>query len=97
MSDLYEKFGEPEPEGVIRIDGKPLLEGVPANIYIPEWFGASSDNIVLGEEKIIISDFGESFNLHKTRRVSSKTLPILQPPEARFSDTNKPLSFASDI
>jgi serine/threonine protein kinase len=72
-----------------------LSEGVPTNLYVPGWFGACSDAIILGEEKIIISDFGESFNPHKTLRLSSKTLPILQPPEARFSD--KPLSFASDI
>ncbi|KAJ5642290.1 hypothetical protein N7490_006290 [Penicillium lividum] len=94
-SDLYERFGEPEPEAVLRIDGNPLSEGVPNNVYVPGWFGACSDDIILGEEKIIISDFGESFNPHKTLRLSSKTLPILQPPEARFSD--KPLSFASDI
>ena len=72
-----------------------MSEGFPANVYIPGWFGASSDDIILGEEKIVVSDFGGSFNPHKTRRVSSKTLPMLQPPEARFSD--QPLSFASDI
>lgn len=94
-SELYKKFGEPEAEAVIRIDGNPLSEGVPANVYIPGRFGICSDDIILGEEKIIISDFGESFNPHKTLRLSSKTLPMLQPPEARFSD--EPLSFASDI
>ncbi|KAJ5699839.1 hypothetical protein N7536_002852 [Penicillium majusculum] len=87
-SDLYERFGEPKLEAVIRIDGNLLSEGVPANVYVPGWFGACSDDIILGEEKIIINDFGESFNPHKT-------LSILQPPEARFFD--EPLSFASDI
>ncbi|KAJ5934433.1 hypothetical protein N7466_003980 [Penicillium verhagenii] len=93
--ELYEKFGEPEPEAVIRVDGKPLSDGVPTNVYVPGWYGARSDDIALGEEKIILSDFGESFNPHETLRSSSKTLPLLQPPEARFSD--EPLSFASDI
>lgn len=95
-SELYEKFGEPESEAVVRTDGKPLPSCVPAYVFIPGWFGVRSDEIVLGGEKIILSDFGESFNPHTTtRRFSSKTLPLLQPPEARFSD--EPLSFASDI
>jgi serine/threonine-protein kinase SRPK3 len=93
--ELYERFGEPHSEAVVRLDGKTLSNGVPARVFIPGWFGVRSDDIVLGEEKIILSDFGESFNPHKTVRFSSKTLPLLQPPEARFSD--EPLSFASDI
>lgn len=42
-----------------------------------------------------LSNFGELFNPHETLRFSSKTLPLLQPPETRFSDN--PLSFASDV
>lgn len=61
----------------------------------PGWFGVRSENIELGEERIILSDFGESFNPHISPKFSSKTLPLLQPPEARFSD--EPLSFAADI
>ncbi|GKZ81564.1 hypothetical protein AnigIFM56816_006085 [Aspergillus niger] len=93
--ELYERFGEPYSEAVVRLDGKPLSNGVPARVFMPGWYGVRSDEIVFGEEKIIISDFGESFNPHETDRFSSKTLPLLQPPEARFSD--EPLSFASDI
>ncbi|KAB8245341.1 kinase domain-containing protein [Aspergillus flavus] len=81
--------------GHIRRDGKPLSNGVSAHVFIPGWFGVPSDDLVFGEEKIILSDFGESFNPHKTPRFSSKTLPLLQPPEAIFSD--EPLSFASGI
>ncbi|KAJ5667721.1 uncharacterized protein N7477_006291 [Penicillium maclennaniae] len=65
-SELYERFGEPESEAVIRVNGKPLTNGVPANVYVPGWFGACSDNIALGEERIILSDFGESFDPHET-------------------------------
>ncbi|GKZ26364.1 hypothetical protein AbraCBS73388_002448, partial [Aspergillus brasiliensis] len=94
-AELYERFGEPYSKAVVCLDSKPLSDGVPARVFIPGWFGVHSDDIVLGEEKIILSDFGESFNPYKTVRSSSKTLPLLQPPEARFSD--EPLSFASDI
>ena len=72
-----------------------MSNGVSAHVFIPGWFGVPSDDLVFGEEKIIVSDFGESFNPHKTPRFSSKTLPLLQPAEAIFSD--EPLSFASDI
>ncbi|KAJ5084580.1 hypothetical protein NUU61_009159 [Penicillium alfredii] len=94
-AELRERFGEPEPEAVVRLDGKPLPNGVPTHVFPPGWFGVRSEEIAFGEEKVMLSDFGESFNPHKTLRFSSKTLPLLQPPEARFSD--EPLSFASDI
>ncbi|PYI11409.1 kinase domain-containing protein [Aspergillus sclerotiicarbonarius CBS 121057] len=93
--ELYQRFGEPESEAVVRIDGKALPSGVPAQVFFAAWFGVRSDEIALGEEKIILNDFGESFNPHKSSRYSSKTLPLLQPPETRFPD--EPLSFASDI
>lgn len=94
-SELYEKFGKPEAEAIVRLDGKPLTNGVPAQVFIPGWFGIRSEDIDFGEERIILSDFGESFNPHISPTFSSKTLPLLQPPEARFSD--EPLSFAADI
>lgn len=95
-SELYKRFGEPEPEAVARLDSKSLSDSVPTHhVFIPGWFGVPSDDIVLGEERISLSDFGESFNPHKSAKFSSKTLPLLQPPETRFS--NDPLSFASDI
>lgn len=68
---------------------------MPGHVFIPGWFGVPSEGIVIGEDKIILSDFGESFNPHEALRFSSRTLPLLQPPEARFSD--EPLSFASDV
>ena len=74
-SDLYERLGEPNLEAVIRIDGNPLSEGVPAIVYVPGWFGACSDNMILVEEKIIINNFGESFNPHKTILSSSHLRP----------------------
>ncbi|OJJ43519.1 hypothetical protein ASPZODRAFT_154415 [Penicilliopsis zonata CBS 506.65] len=95
-AELYSTFGEPEAEAVVPLDnGRPLCDGVPTQVFIPGWFGVGSDEIALGEEKVVLSDFGESFNPHQTPRFASKTLPLLQPPEARFSDL--PLSFPSDI
>ncbi|PWY91851.1 kinase-like protein [Aspergillus sclerotioniger CBS 115572] len=92
--ELYQRYGEPESEAVVRIDNKALSSSVPAQVFFAAWFGIRSDDLALGEEKIILSDFGESFNPHRSPRYSSKTFPLLQPPETRFSD--EPLSFASD-
>ncbi|KAL2699061.1 hypothetical protein AAEP93_010449 [Penicillium crustosum] len=92
---LYEKFGKPEAETIVRLDGKPSTNGVPGQVFIPGWFGVCSKDVELGEERIILNDFGESFNPHISPKLSSKTLPLLQPPEARFSD--QPLPFAADI
>ncbi|RAQ67005.1 hypothetical protein COH21_006304 [Aspergillus flavus] len=83
-SELYKLFGEPE-SGAIFVVMASHCQMAYRRI----------DDLVFGEEKIILSDFGESFNPHKTPRFSSKTLPLLQPPEAIFSD--EPLSFASGI
>ncbi|KAI9044870.1 uncharacterized protein KD926_011043 [Aspergillus affinis] len=94
-SELYEKYGDPDPEAVVRLDGTPLSTNVPEQVFMPSWYGIPSNEIPLGQERIVLSDFGESFNPHRTSRFSSKTLPLLQPPEARFS--NAPLSFSSDI
>ncbi|KAJ5146536.1 CMGC/SRPK protein kinase [Penicillium bovifimosum] len=94
-SELYEKFGEPESEAVVRLDGMPLPNGIPEHVFIPGWFGVRGNEITLGKDRIFLSDLGESFNPYKTPRSFSRTLPLLQPPEARFSD--EPLSFPSDI
>ncbi|RMZ46038.1 hypothetical protein CA14_005425 [Aspergillus flavus] len=83
-SELYKLFGEPESGAKFVVMASHCQMAY-----------RRIDDLVFGEEKIILSDFGESFNPHKTPRFSSKTLPLLQPPEAIFSD--EPLSFASDI
>ncbi|KAH8431653.1 uncharacterized protein LDX57_009309 [Aspergillus melleus] len=94
-SELYENYGNPEPEAIIRLDNTPLSPSVPTQVFTPGWYGIPSTEIPLGQERIVLSDFGESFNPHQTPRFASKTLPLLQPPEARFS--HAPLSFPSDI
>ncbi|KAJ5187600.1 hypothetical protein N7449_010594 [Penicillium cf. viridicatum] len=63
-------------------------------VFIPGWFGIRREDIDFGE-RIILSDFGESFNPHISPKFSLKTLPLLHTPEARFSD--EPLFFAADI
>ncbi|KAI2738558.1 hypothetical protein DTO013E5_4743 [Penicillium roqueforti] len=82
-------------EAIIRLDGKPLTNGIPAQVFVPGWFGIRCGDIDISDERIFLNDFGESFNPNISPKFYSKTLSLLQPPEARFSD--EPLSFASDI
>ncbi|PYI21633.1 kinase-like protein [Aspergillus violaceofuscus CBS 115571] len=95
---LYEKYGAPEPEPVIHLDGKPLPPGVPSHGIVPIWLGAASEKITLPEARILLTDFGESFSCSnlKELKYESRTPLVIRPPEARF-EPDKPLSYASDI
>lgn len=77
----------------IRIDGMPLLEGVPANVYVPSWFGACSDDIVHEKRRSSLatlenlsirtrrSDYPQNPSLPSSRlRVDSLTSLSLLPP-----------------
>ncbi|KAJ6184676.1 hypothetical protein N7519_005977 [Penicillium mononematosum] len=59
-SELYEKFGKPQSEAVVRQDSMPLSNGIPTHVFIPGWFGVRSVNIALRKERIIL---GASENL----------------------------------
>lgn len=95
-TQLYEKYGAPEPDPVIRLDGNPLMSGVPSHGIVPIWLGKASEEITLSETRISLADFGESFFHAKERRYKSRTPLVIRPPEARF-EPNDPLSFSSDI
>ncbi|RAK75324.1 kinase-like protein [Aspergillus fijiensis CBS 313.89] len=98
LKQLYEKYGAPEPEPVIHLDGKPLPPGGPSHGIVPLWLGAASEKITLPEAKILLTDFGESFSYSdpKELKYQSRTPLVIRPPECRF-EPHKPLSYASDI
>ncbi|KND93135.1 Serine/threonine-protein kinase SRPK [Tolypocladium ophioglossoides CBS 100239] len=98
VEQLYAKFGAPEPEPVLRLDGKPtsLASGVPSHVIPPVWLGVASDEIALNEAKLLLSDFGVAFRPSDRSRFESYTPLVIRPPEALFEPTT-PLSFASDI
>lgn len=41
---LYEEYGAPELEPIVRQDGKPLVPGVPSHVVIPVWLGKPSQD-----------------------------------------------------
>lgn len=97
VAQFYEKYYKPDPYPVVRTDGKPITSpSVPKNVYTPNWLGKPSDEVLLSEAKLCLTDFGTAFDpLQETRLVSFTHLQN-QPPEARF-DSTKPLTFSSDI
>jgi serine/threonine-protein kinase SRPK3 len=93
---LYEKYGQPNMEPIVRLDGKPLPDGVPTHGVMPIWLGKESELITLAEAKTFLTDFGESFLPTMAQRCYSNTPGILVPPEIHFL-SHKPVSFPSDI
>ncbi|GFG26633.1 serine/threonine-protein kinase SRPK [Aspergillus udagawae] len=96
VEQLYEKYGEPEVDPVVHLDGNPLPPGVPSHGIAPIWLGEASEEITLAEARILLTDFGEAFSYPKELKYESRTPLVIRPPEARF-EPNKPLSFSSDI
>ncbi|EEH04015.1 protein kinase [Histoplasma capsulatum G186AR] len=99
-SQLYQKFGDPILEPIVRVDGKPLLAGVPNHIVRPARIGIRSDKITPPHLPITLSDFSSSYYPSKTRRTNAHTLPHLVPPETYFLDSQREddiLSFPSEI
>ncbi|KAL1851048.1 hypothetical protein VTK73DRAFT_9549 [Phialemonium thermophilum] len=94
---LYDEYGPPEPEPVVRVDKQPLTSpSVPSHVYSPIWLGKPSDEILLAEAKILLADFGTAFCPAEESRYESFTPLQIRPPEVRFEPT-EPLSFASDV
>ncbi|TRX92819.1 hypothetical protein FHL15_006225 [Xylaria flabelliformis] len=96
VEQLYAKFGAPEREPVVRVDGKSIADGVPSHAIPPVWLGAASDEIPLSEAMLLLDDFGTAFRPSDKSRFESYTPLVIRSPEALFEPTT-PLSFSSDI
>ncbi|KAL2871722.1 uncharacterized protein BJX67DRAFT_167857 [Aspergillus lucknowensis] len=66
--ELYQKYGQPNVEPFVRLDGKHLSDGVPPHGIVPIWLGNKSELVTLSEAKIFITGFRESFLPSTTRR-----------------------------
>ncbi|KJK74955.1 hypothetical protein H634G_09789 [Metarhizium anisopliae BRIP 53293] len=98
VEQLYARHGEPEREPVVCLDvGAASTDpGVPSYAVPSVWMGVPSNDITLGEAKLILSDFGVAFRPGDKSRFESYTPVVLRPPEAFFEPAT-PLTFASDI
>lgn len=93
---FYARYSPPKFEPVVRLDNQPLPLGVPSHGIMPVWLGKDSELISLSETRILLSDFGESFQPSATSRYHSNTPVLSSPPELNF-EPKKPLSFPADI
>ncbi|KAG8418071.1 hypothetical protein J3458_005509 [Metarhizium acridum] len=98
VEQLYAPYGEPEQKPVVCLDAEAASTnpGVPSYAVPSVWLGVPSNNITLGEAKLILSDFGVAFQPGGKSRFESYTPVVLRPPEAFFEPAT-PLTFASDI
>lgn len=96
LEQLYGKYGVPELDPVVRLNGNPLPPGVPSHGIVSIWLGEASEEITLAEARILLSDFGEAFSYPNELKYESRTPLVIRPPEARF-EPNKPLSFSTDV
>lgn len=96
LDQMYEKYGAPELDPVVHLQGKPLPPGVPSHGIMPIWLGEASEETTLAAARILVTDFGEAFSCANEQKYESHTPLVVRPPEARF-ERKKPLSFASDI
>ncbi|GAO15373.1 hypothetical protein UVI_02010370 [Ustilaginoidea virens] len=98
IEQLYERYGEPSKEPLLCEDTKaPSTDpGVPPYTVIPVWLGIPSEELTLGEAKLMLSDFGVAFKPSDKSRFKSYTPLIVRPPEA-FFEPKTPLTLASDI
>ena len=94
--ELYEKYTKPIPIEMERLDRLPPDPWVPTHGIFPIWFGCRSDRLPLSEARILLNDFGESFQPAVTPQASSRLPPHLRSPEL-FLDPEALVSFPAEI
>ncbi|KAK5633266.1 hypothetical protein RRF57_008980 [Xylaria bambusicola] len=98
ISDLYDKYGEPIKEDVIRRDGAPLSAHVPQYVVCPAWLGKACEDVTLEDAEVTLTDFGEAWKPADTPRYTLNTPALYRPPEAMFAQAQQiPISLAADI
>ena len=94
--ELYEVYGHPNPEPIIRLDNQSLPNGVPGHGIPPVWLGAKSESIPTDQAGIWLADFGESYAPAEAPRSYCNTPDLLVPPEVHLSQ-GESLAFSADI
>ncbi|KAH7375207.1 kinase domain-containing protein [Plectosphaerella cucumerina] len=93
---LYETYDSPDPEPVLREDGKDLTPNAPSHVYAPIWMGLPNNEISIENARLTLNDFGTAYRPDVDKRLVSFTPLEIRPPEARFEPTEG-LGFPSDI
>ena len=98
VEDLYTQFGEPQKEPAIRLDGKPISHNVPPYIMRGAWFGKPCEDLTLYDARVLVTDFGESWQ-PSTRPRYHLGIPMLyRSPEALLAEKEgTPIGLAADV
>ncbi|KAG6261700.1 hypothetical protein E4U48_007608 [Claviceps purpurea] len=98
VDQLYARYGEPEKEPVVYLNPEDVLAhpSIPSYVVHTARLGIPSDDVKLGEAKLILSDFGVAFRPDEKSQYVSHASPVRRPPESQF-EPEVPLTFASDI
>ncbi|KAF7118055.1 hypothetical protein CNMCM5793_007431 [Aspergillus hiratsukae] len=96
IEQLYETYGSPASEPVVRLDGQALESSVPASVVHPIWLGKASEEFTPAESHVLLGDFGEAYRPLMEHRCASHAPFSFMPPEARF-EPEQGLSFPADI
>lgn len=86
----------PNPQPVVRLDGKALTANVPPNVTPPIWLGKASETFSSSEVRVLLTDFGEAYLPSAACRYESHAPFSVAPPEIRF-ELQHGLSFSSDV
>ncbi|KAG6216399.1 hypothetical protein E4U34_005151 [Claviceps purpurea] len=81
IQPLHERYGQPKKEPVVCLDLKAATStdaSVPRYVVPAVWLGILSNEITLGEAKLILGDFGVAFRAGDKSRFKSH-VPIVPP------------------
>ncbi|PYI04456.1 kinase domain protein [Aspergillus sclerotiicarbonarius CBS 121057] len=98
VEQLYKEYSKPETVSVTKRNRKQLPPNVPSKAVIPLYLGKDTEDFLLSNTHVLLSDFGEAFapNLEIRRGKDCHTPLSIRPPEARF-EPEAPLSYSADI
>ncbi|KAI0424288.1 kinase domain-containing protein [Xylaria sp. FL1042] len=91
ISRLYNKYGEPVKENVVRLDGTPVSVHVPRYMVSPACLGKRCEDVTLADAEILLVDFGESWKPAETPRYTLNAPALYRPPEAIFATAEQHL------
>jgi serine/threonine-protein kinase SRPK3 len=98
VEDLYTQFGEPPKEPAIRLDGKPISHNVPPYVMRGAWLGKSCEDVRLSDARVLVTDFGESWQPLSRPRYHLGIPILYNPPESLFAEKEgTPIGFAADV
>jgi hypothetical protein len=81
---LYETYDSPDPEPVLREDGKDLTPNVPSHVYAPIWMGLPNNEISIENARLTLNDCGTAYRPDVDKRLVSFTALEIRPPRGQI-------------